>query len=107
MNPRDDGEEAKGKGKDAPDAAISVYTMALWARLAKRRPTSITWSTREVDWAIRAARACARNRSTFSLGVSGRPPGPVAAEPADDVLALALAMKPGSLYGAAPGLALA
>lgn len=90
-------------GDDIPDAAISVYTIVLCALFANRRPTSIIRSMEEVDCANRAARACARSRSTFSFGVSGRaPPGPD-----EEDCVLDSAMKPGSLYGADPDLELA
>lgn len=54
-------------------------------------------STRDVEAAIRAARASARRRSTFCLGVSSFPPGP----DEDGPEPCFFAMNPGSLYGVA------
>jgi hypothetical protein len=81
---------------------MSVYTIVLCALFANRLPNSTIVSTREVDCANRAARACARSRSTFSLGVSCLfPPDPLFCD------FDSFAKNPGSLYGAPLGFELA
>lgn len=58
-------------------------------------------STRDVEAAIRAARASARRRSTLCLGVSSLPPGP----DEDGPEPFFFAMNSGSLYGVADAVA--